>query len=278
MTVRGCREDITWWWSGSVSAPWPPWVRTGSRLCAGASGPRGPSSPAGPTQTREWEPLTLTANQRACWETAGNLQSLQSLIQKQKLVTITLDECEAPAEWSVFHFISHLAEAPTPQVSAYLVVGPDGDFELRQDSLHLQVPLCRVDRRLQDLVGFGGRLSFLPENRRRGEFKARSERESGNYDVILFWGDLTVWVLRNFRASRSITFSSSSSPSSWSHTKQSWDVKTIHGSTRAALSIKNTQNTVMTIYSIMISALKCDGLYKTREIFCNKIHEIMFLK
>lgn len=118
MTVRGCREDITWWWSGSVNAPWPPWVRTGSRLCAGASGPRGPSSPAGPTQTREWEPLTLTANQRACWETAGNLQSLQSLIQKQKLVTITLDECEAPAEWSVFHFISHLAEAPTPQVSA----------------------------------------------------------------------------------------------------------------------------------------------------------------
>lgn len=72
------------------------------------------------------------------------------------------------------------------QASAYLVVGPDGDFELRQDSLHLQVPLCRVDRRLQDLVGFGGRLSFLPENRRRGEFKARSKRESGNYDVILF--------------------------------------------------------------------------------------------
>lgn len=69
--------------------------------------------------------------------------------------------------------------------SAYLVVGPDGDFKLRQDSLHLQVPLCRVDRRLQDLVGFGGHLSFLAENRRRGEFKARSERESVKVEIMM---------------------------------------------------------------------------------------------
>lgn len=52
-------------------------------------------------------------------------------------------------------------------MSSYLVVGPDGDLELRQDSLHLQVPLGLVHRRLQDLLGFGGRPGFLSEHRQQ---------------------------------------------------------------------------------------------------------------
>lgn len=45
----------------------------------------------------------------------------------------------------------------------YLVVRPDGHFELGQDSLHLQVPLCCINRRLQDLVRLGGCFCFLSE-------------------------------------------------------------------------------------------------------------------
>lgn len=42
-----------------------------------------------------------------------------------------------------------------PCFSLHLVVTPDGDFELGQNSLQLQVPLGRVHRRLQDVVRFG---------------------------------------------------------------------------------------------------------------------------
>lgn len=61
----------------------------------------------------------------------------------------------------------------------YLVVRPDGDFELWQDSLHLQVPLCSINRRLQNVVRFGGRLRFLSENQQQNhQFHSRAEQNS----------------------------------------------------------------------------------------------------
>ena len=90
----------------------------------------------------------------------------------------------------------------------YLVVRPDGDFELRQDSLHLQVPLCCVDRGLQDLVWFGGRFRFLSENRTTGYACQSSRRQkwTGNWIKIMFGfhdneavSTCAVTCLRNFR-------------------------------------------------------------------------------
>lgn len=42
------------------------------------------------------------------------------------------------------------------------------------------------------------------------------------FKCIISPDELTLWVVRSFRASRSITFSSSSSASSWDHTHKTW--------------------------------------------------------
>lgn len=99
-------------------------------------------------------------------EKQGKLSTCQHLISQklQNRLKLILHQIQSEAG-SENRITSNLSDKGNAQVSVYLVVCPDGDFELRQDSLHLQVPLCCINSRLQNLVWFGGRFCLLSENK-----------------------------------------------------------------------------------------------------------------
>lgn len=111
---------------------------------------------------------------------------LQSLISQSSPGLISPDRIYLTTNYRTHWWCIRLREQPSnlpatggAQVSVYLVVRPDGDFELWQDSLHLQVPLCSINRRLQNVVRFGGRLRFLSENQQHNhQFHSRAEQNS----------------------------------------------------------------------------------------------------